>query len=371
MRKHLIRSFGTGLLTSMVLLTASTASGQTAPYTRTVIVNNSGSDAANGAALLAALSGLSPSPSATDPWLIQLEGGVYDVGTTPVVLPDYVNLQGSGIHASTLRGSVEPPPGFLMGGLVRPSTHVEIRDLTIQCLSSAQVSGCQAMSIDSAGPKLADLRILAQGAGSGNHWGIRLFDGAPALDQVEVLVNASGSQNYGIVYTGSSTVDIKRSSVSTSNASLWNWTILMRDQPTYGNISWSSLRASGGQEAACIRYLDAFGGASLLIDSTQMVSVNATKSVGIGDDDFGPSTPTVFVRGGRIFAQTHGFSVPFANANFINTEISGSVTRVNGLNVRIGGSFLSGAGAITGGLSLICAGNFDGGYNFFPGTCPP
>ncbi|MEM1181820.1 MAG: hypothetical protein AAGM22_25975 [Acidobacteriota bacterium] len=372
MRKHTFRGLGAGLLVFFALFASSAASGQTAPYTRTVIVNNVGSDAANGAALLAALSGLSPAPSPTNPWLIKLEGGIYDVGTTPVVLPDFVNLQGSGIHASTLRGSVQPLPTLLVGGLVRPSSHVEIRDLTIQCLSSAQVPSCQAMSIDTASPKLTDLRILSQGSGTENHWGIRLFDSAPTLDRVEVLVNGSGSRNYGIVYGGRSTMNIKRSSASTSNASFSNWTILMRDEPTYGTLSWSSLRAAGGEEAACIRFENAIGGASLLIDSTQMVSVDATKSVGIGDNSFGlSSNPTVFVRGGRIFAQTHSVDLPNAAVNLINTEASGSVTRVNGFNVRVGGSFLSGTGTISAASSLVCAGNFDGGYNFYPSTCPP
>ncbi|MEM6796607.1 MAG: hypothetical protein AAF725_21730 [Acidobacteriota bacterium] len=371
MRRLDLRIFWIGLMATLTLVLASAAAAQTPPFTRTVIVNNTGTDAANGAALLAALSGLSPAPSATNPWLIKLEGGVYDVGTTPVMLPEFVNLQGSGIHASTLRGSVQPPGGLLMGGLVRPSSNVEIRDLTIQCLSGGQVPSCQAMSIEDASPKLTDLRILSQGGGTGPHWGIRMVDSAPALDRVEVLANGSGSSNYGIVYAGQSTVDVERSSISTNNASLFNWSILVTGEPTFGRISWSSLRAAGGTEAAGIRYINAFGGASMLIDSTQLTSVEAARAVGIGSDDFGPSNPRIFVRGGRIFATTHGVEVDQAKVNLINTEVSGSTVRVHGLDVRIGGSFLAGTGTITAASSLVCAGNFNGAYAFFPSACPP
>ncbi|HSS78338.1 MAG TPA: hypothetical protein VLV54_16535 [Thermoanaerobaculia bacterium] len=73
------------------------ASAQTAPYSRTVIVPANSTATANGTALLAAVAGLSPAPSYTNRWLIKLEPGVYNVGTSPVVLSQYVDIEGSGV----------------------------------------------------------------------------------------------------------------------------------------------------------------------------------------------------------------------------------------------------------------------------------
>src|SRR5689334_9662075 len=168
------------------------ASAQTAPYTRTVIVPANGTAAANGTALLAAIAGLSPAPSFAVRWLIKLEPGVYNVGTTPVVLSQYVDIEGSGVVQSILQGSVEPLFPSLMGGLVRGASNSELRNLTISCVSDATTPGCQAVSLDTANARLSQVRILLQGTGNGNHWGIRTYNSSPILDDVEINVSTGG-----------------------------------------------------------------------------------------------------------------------------------------------------------------------------------
>ena len=359
------------VLALLVLTTATMASAQTPPYTRTIIVNSTGNPTVDGAALLSALSSLSPPPDYANRWVIELEGGFYDVGTTPVVLQRYVSLHGSGIYTTFIRGSVKPPTGFLLGGLVEGASDSEIRDLTIQCLSSKEVDACQALSLEEANARLTDMRILTSGSGSGSHWGIRTFNSAPILDRVQIQVDASqGFDNYGVVYGGTSTLNIKRSSITARNAPNNNWAILLREDTQYSIMSDSSINAVGGNDSTGIRYLSSFTSNVLSIDNSRISSHGATKSLGIGED-FGNSSPRIFFRHGRLYGGTHGFEHYGANVDFVNTEVYGPTVRVMGNVVKIGGTWLSGAGSITGLTSLVCAGTFNNSYTFFPSTCPP
>src|SRR6185369_11505618 len=186
------------LVLALAVLSTVTASAQTAPYTRTVIVPSNASATTNGTALLAALAGLSPAPSYSNRWLIKLEPGIYNVGTTPVVLQDYVDIEGSGLIESHIQGAFDPTP-LLLGGLVRGANNSELRNLTISCVSNATTTSCQALSLDHASPRLSQMRILVQGTGTANHWGIRMLDSAPVLDDVDIQVTTTGAHNYGIV----------------------------------------------------------------------------------------------------------------------------------------------------------------------------
>ena len=62
----------------------------------------------NGAALLAALSGISGA-SATNPYLLKIEPGVYDMGSNGLSLLPYVDVEGSGEGVTTSRAATPPP----------------------------------------------------------------------------------------------------------------------------------------------------------------------------------------------------------------------------------------------------------------------
>jgi hypothetical protein len=100
-------------------------------YERTIVVNGDLSQSANGAALLAALAAASAqSPSAANPWLIQLEPGYYNIGTTGAVVDDHVSLRGSGQETTVVSGD---RLGFNSPGsaLVNFGTGSVIADLTV------------------------------------------------------------------------------------------------------------------------------------------------------------------------------------------------------------------------------------------------
>jgi|GEM_PF-5481106 len=72
-------------------------------FDRTLVVSGSGTDTENGAALQAAVANVnSQVPTGANPWLIKLEPGTYDLELSRIILANGVNLEGSGIPATTI-----------------------------------------------------------------------------------------------------------------------------------------------------------------------------------------------------------------------------------------------------------------------------
>jgi len=76
-----------------------------ARFARIVLVRAGGSATANGTALRSALAGISAA-SSSNPYMIKVEPGVYDLGATPLQMKPNVDIEGSGIDATTLTGAV-------------------------------------------------------------------------------------------------------------------------------------------------------------------------------------------------------------------------------------------------------------------------
>jgi hypothetical protein len=94
---------------------------------RTVIVSPASTPAASGAALIAAVNGLS-NPSDSNPWLVKLEPGAYALSGT-LNLPGGVTLAGSGQAATQITGSQQL---IVAAG----SGANEVRDLTLSLITA-------------------------------------------------------------------------------------------------------------------------------------------------------------------------------------------------------------------------------------------
>ncbi len=77
----------------------------TAPVVRTIVVSPvPGDETLSGSNLLSALTEASAA-TFNDQWLIQMEPGVYDLGTASCVVPQWVHLSGSGPNATLIKTS--------------------------------------------------------------------------------------------------------------------------------------------------------------------------------------------------------------------------------------------------------------------------
>ena len=143
-------------------------------FVRTALVAGDGSDAANGLALLSALSGITA--SAADPWVLKLEPGIYDLGGAQLVLQPFIDLEGSGETVTRIKGSRN------LSGVVLGANDSQTRLLTIE------------------------------GEGLGTPICFQAANTSPSLSQVTLFANATGSAR-GLQHSGNASVDLDRVTV--------------------------------------------------------------------------------------------------------------------------------------------------------------
>ena len=185
-------------------------------YSRSVVVSPvTGDAAASGAALVAALAAITDA-SATNPYLLKIEPGVYDLGAGSLAMKEWVDLEGSGEGVTTITSAGSPsceldlivatlsaaanaelrwltaeaiggacPTGILYDGVSPRATHVTAHGLDA---SVWPASGAGVRTRNGAAPTLTDVTLL----GTGSRWGSGLLVGpcSPA-GPVPVLLRSS------------------------------------------------------------------------------------------------------------------------------------------------------------------------------------
>jgi hypothetical protein len=212
---------------------------------RTVLVSPvPGNPTASGTTLRNALAGI-PAPSSTDRWLLKIEPGIYDIGTTPLQMRSWVDIEGSGIGMTTVRGSVD---ALLTNydGTINGADNSELRLLTVEAQSSSSI----AVANIAASPRLYRLKLLATAV---NTWGIRNTGGsAPLIEECEVVATSTSTANSfatGILFKGfppaGKRSSILRSTIAVSGAGT-NYGVNMLNAQTVTLIRDSRMDVTGG-----------------------------------------------------------------------------------------------------------------------------
>jgi len=166
---------------------------------RTLLVSPAGDGSnatANGDELLAALSFLatvSPPPGADHPWLIKLEPGVYDVGSTIVSMVPFVDVEGSGMGTTRIQGEQSGGPG-----VVRIADDAELRFLTVENTSVDAVMVTRAVDPLGTTSRMTHVRAMSQGPRGQGVWvgsGLELTIRDSILVGTEFSVGVGGTGN--------------------------------------------------------------------------------------------------------------------------------------------------------------------------------
>jgi hypothetical protein len=75
-------------------------------YGNVAVVAPSGGDYTNPATAMGAYNLWCGAPSATNPCLLKIMPGVYDIGTSPVAMQPYIDIEGSGQNVTVITGTV-------------------------------------------------------------------------------------------------------------------------------------------------------------------------------------------------------------------------------------------------------------------------
>jgi hypothetical protein len=160
-------------------------------YVRSVVVSPVGAPAANGAALLAALASITTA-SASNPWLLKIEPGIYDVGAASLVMKPFVDVEGSGETVTRITGAGSASSSV---GTVQGADNAELRFLSVESVGGAFAT---ALLLDGVSTSLGRVTALATG-GATESRGIGISNAAsPLLRDVTASASSVAGNSRGI-----------------------------------------------------------------------------------------------------------------------------------------------------------------------------
>ncbi|MBI4332183.1 MAG: hypothetical protein HY673_12970 [Chloroflexi bacterium] len=152
-----------------------------------------GTDTQNGTALLNALASITTA-SATNTWLLKIEPGTYDLGSSSLGMKEWVDIEGSGELATKIKSS---------DVVIWGTNNAELRFLTAE---SAGGASAKAIWIANASPRLTHItaRALASGGGYTIAQGVTNDNASPTMTDVTAWASGGRSWNTGVAnYSGS------------------------------------------------------------------------------------------------------------------------------------------------------------------------
>ena len=309
--------------------------GRSAPngFTHTVIVSPDPDPVQAGRVLRQTVAAIVDA-SASNPYLVKVEPGIYDLQANSVFMRPYVDIEGSGEGITTITSALGTGSGTVVG-----ANNSELRYLTVKNTGEANQQ-VVAIFTETTSPRLSHVTAIASG-GSENY-GVHTSNGNPVLSYVTASASGGGQSfalaNYNSVMT------VLNSTFSAADAASYNAGFVT----TFGGtnrITSSTITASGGAIAIGMR---AYNGTHTLANTTVSASgTGETTGVYIGQKS---STPTMNILQSRISGGTH------------------SIYSIGG-PLKVGASQLAGPAGTFDIGTMICANSFDGAYQPLGAGC--
>ena len=289
-----ITTFNTGDTIFAAAMNNNFLAKQNAPVRTVVVSPVPGDEVASGTALLAAMANITTA-SATNPGLVLVEPGVYDLGSTTdgLTLKSYVDLRGSGEGVTTIKGS---------GSQVLSCSdciNVEVSRLTVDATAVANYGIYQAATTVAGTFTLSQLTVVG---GNGNSDMGIFLNGAGGDDKitirdVTVSMTAGSTNTYGIyLINGDFSIVRTRVTVAMGASTSTGGGIRVQGSASVtavGDIRDSVISVSGAS-AVGIQALFAF--------ITNITVVNSASGADSSTGIFANSSAAVFVHGSRITA---------------------------------------------------------------------
>ncbi len=318
------------------------ATDDESPYVRTVIVSPIGDEYANGQILIDALSRISGA-SATNPYLLKIEPGVYNLGTAALQMKEYVDIEGSGEGVTLITTAAA---SAITNGAVRGANNSELRFLTVQN-TGGDDHACAIYNYYTS-PRLTHVTAIASG-GSINNIAVFNFYSSSAMTHVTARAVGNANLNYGVSNNYSQTTMNHMTIYAadgTDNYGLYN-------HNSSGRIVDGDVTAWGG--------FWSFG----VINDDSTISIQNSR-ISVGD-------AAMINIGVRNTTTSLGGKVQIDNCKITVSSGSTSYTISNdtGYDTAVGASHLAGTvDTSSGTYPVTCAGVYDASYTFYASTCP-
>jgi hypothetical protein len=358
-------------------------------YARTVIVSPLGTPLENGDVLLTALKGIADA-TVGNPYLLKIEPGRYDLGSQPLTMKPWVDIEGSGELVTTIvaSGSLSYETGTVVG-----ANNAELRFLTVENKGGSDFAvaiyngdtsprlthvtasawggnsnfGVRNSATTSASPTMAN--VIATASGGGTAVGIDNAGSAPTMRDVTAQGSGATGTNYGIYNDADSITMTDVTAIASGGSSAR----AIRNAYCSTTMTNVTATASGGSS----ENLAVYNQHSPAVMTNVTASAEGADSRGILNSGPESGSFLVTVDHSRISGDTYGiYNQPTSSSNPYTVKVDtslvsgGTNTILNGDHVTtlVGGSQLEG-GPVSG-SGFTCAGVYDENYAFYSSTCP-
>ena len=304
-------------------------------------------------------------PSSSNPWLIRLGPGIWDLGTGNLLLPAYVAIEGAGEDATAIVAAGYTLVGY---GTLMLSGSNDVSRLTVYNTGNATYEN--AIVANGNGNRLSHLAIFVQNPSNASGTGVGVYVGASSgvsIDETGIQVSNAYS-NYGVESVGGF-VQASHTSIGAygSNAAGSTYGVFCSGSTAYLTVSnGSSIWVSEGTQPAAI-HIDGTGGAD---NSIRDSLIDAYDNNTIGALDL--SNSIVFVQDDDIYSWKNAVNTSSsATVEINNCRVkSGSTWITNGATAitKVGASLLAGTTSNSG--TLTCGANYNGNYAALGNSCP-
>jgi hypothetical protein len=177
-------------------------------YGKVAVVAKSGGDFSEPSAALTNLAAWCGTPSSTNPCLVKIMPGVYDLGATTLEMQEYVDVEGSGANVTILSGATPTT------AVVRVPAYAELRDLTVDVLNGT--------AVDNSGtyPAIRNVTIRVIASGENLATGLVLNDSFADVEDVKIISSGYAPHSLRIRSSyGQTTPRFRRLEINASSSS--------------------------------------------------------------------------------------------------------------------------------------------------------
>lgn len=342
------------VITALFIVVSVHCAGAVTTYGKVAIVATSGGDYSNPAEAMNHYYDWCGTPSANAPCLLKIMPGVYNVGTAPVLMEPYIDIEGSGEKTTKIISSIycswPPNTGTVMG-----ANNAELRFLTVQNTVAYLAMNANSVAVSNNFTSPSILHVTAIASGGYQAAGISNFNSSPVI--TNVIASSSGGTyvNLGI-YNGSTASPIMSNVTATASGGTYCHGIENNSSsPTLMNVT---ATCSGGNYN--------YGISSTNPGTTTMMNVIATASGGSGSFGVCNNASTTIMSNVTATASGSSSSGVYNCCNgtvkINHSVIKGTTNTINTPSpfTQVGDSQLDG-GPVTG-LPLTCVGAYNGNY---------
>jgi hypothetical protein len=326
-----------------------------------------GNHTASGAALLNAMNGIT-NASATRRYVLKLEPGIYDLGSTMLTQKPYVDLEGSGQQTTVIQG-LGNSDGTLETAVIKGGSSAEIRDLQVKSTGSLSQQISIAILVLDADTRITDVTVVS--SGGVNNWAIRNRNSSAVIER-STLKTDGGSIAYGVSSKGpGAAATVKDSAIEVTNATSQSYGLSANTSGTYKELRDVQVKVSASSGSAYGIWLAENPASSDLRVTGSTITVDGgTVRYGI----YLNASLRLLIEQSQIRSTgTSGYGVSSLQGGDVlidHSEIMGGTSTVEGFNVFVGATRLHG-GAVVSFATEACAGVYDESFTFFAGpACP-